>query len=146
MVLVLYARTRRCPSGPAAGLSPQSTNSPFSLSMTVPGTTVPVCYGVRCLSGGGVESCVVVVVAGAGLVASAFPLRDPAGASDRTRHAPVTLDDVAGRGQVGDDAVGAAFGDAPAGRDVAQAPPGRGRCAAAPGRGWPGRSRSPSSA
>jgi hypothetical protein len=33
------------------------------------------------------------------------------------------LEDVAGCGQVGDDAVGAAFGDAQAGRDVAQPRP-----------------------
>jgi hypothetical protein len=52
------------------------------------------------------------------------------------------LDDVAGPGQVGDDAVGAALGDAQAGRRAA-GPPGRGRCTAAPGRGWSGRSSSP---
>ena len=34
------------------------------------------------------------------------------------------LDDAAGLGQVGDDAVGAAFGDAQAGRDAGQAHPG----------------------
>jgi hypothetical protein len=34
--------------------------------------------------------------------------------------AVLLLDDVAGLGQVGDDAVGAALGDAQAGRDVAQ--------------------------
>jgi hypothetical protein len=52
------------------------------------------------------------------------------------------LDQVAGYGQAGDDAVGAALGDVQAGRDVAR--PGRGRCATAPGRGWSGSSSSSS--
>ena len=54
------------------------------------------------------------------------------------------LDDVAGRGQVGDDAVSAALGDAqrwPRCRAVAR--PGRARCTAAPGRGWSGNPSSP---
>ncbi len=61
--------------------------------------------------------------------------------------APVLLfDHVAGLGQVGDGAVGAAFGDAPGWpRSRAGAPPGHGRRTAAPGRDWSGRSSSPSS-
>jgi len=54
------------------------------------------------------------------------------------------LDHVAGLGQVGDDAAGAALGDAQGWpRCRAAACPGRGRCAAAPGRGWSGSSSSP---
>jgi hypothetical protein len=54
------------------------------------------------------------------------------------------LDHVAGLGETGRDAVGAALGDAQAGRDVAQPRArGRGRCTAVPGRGWSGNPSSP---
>ena len=52
--------------------------------------------------------------------------------------AVLLLDEVAGCGQVGDDAVGAALGDVDAGGDVAQAHARVVGDAAAPGRDWSG--------
>jgi hypothetical protein len=76
-----------------------------------------------------------------GLLAGGFGQREVCLDLVAVAAAVFLLHHVAGCGQVGDDAVGAALGDAQAGRAAAR--PGRGRCTAGPGRGWSGNPSSP---